>query len=121
MWVIGVLRERVRVVVSEGKARVRDWWHAGKFVDDVRAAAPTGVAGRVSDSRFYAEPSRAERCGAARRGTQTRIPEQLSSPCLAAYGQPEYTVALGFVKGLNTNSRVMRVAVTACVTRKTGD
>ena len=78
-----------------------------------------------------AEPSRAERCGAvrcgaarcgaARRGTQTRIPEQLSSPCLAAYGQPEYTVALGFVKGLNTNSRVMRVAVTACVTRKTGD
>ena len=105
---------------------MRDWWHAGTFVDDVRAAAPTGVPGRVSDSRFYAEPSRAEpsraeRCGAARRGTQTRIPERWSSPCLAAYGQPEYTVALGFVKGLNTNSRVIRVAVTACVTRKTGD
>ena len=136
VWVIGVLRERVRVVVSEGKARVRDWWHAGKFVDDVRAAAPTGVAGRVSDSRFYAEPSRAEpsraepsraercgavRCGAARRGTQTRIPERWSSPCLAADGQPAYTMALGVGEGLNPNSRVMRVAVTACVTRKIGD
>ena len=121
MWVIGVLRERVRVVVSEGKARVRDWWHAGKFVEDVRAAAPTGVAGRVSDSRFYAEPSRAERCGAPRCGTQTRLPERWSSPCIAADGQPAYTVALGIVEGLNTNSRVIRVAVTACVTRKTGD
>ena len=66
-------------------------------------------------------PSRAERFGAVRCGTQTRIPERLSSPCSAAYGQPGYTVALGVVEGLNTNSRVMRVAVTACVTRKTGD
>ena len=41
-------------------------------------------------------PSRAEP-----RGTQTRIPERLSSPCIAAYGQPESTVALGFVEGLN--------------------
>ena len=126
VWVIGVGRERVRVVVSEGKARVRDWWHAETFVDDVRAAAPTGVAGRVSDSRFYAEPSPAERCGAvrcgaARCGTQTRIPEQWFSPCLAANGQPAYTVALGVGEGLNTNSRVIRVAGTACVTRKTGD
>ena len=61
------------------------------------------------------------RCGAARCGTQTRVPERSSSPCLAAYGQPEYTVALGFVEALNTNIRVMRVAVTACKTRKTGD
>ena len=114
-------RERVRVVVAERKARVRDWWHAGKFVDDVRAAAPTGVAGRVSDSRFYAAPSGAVRCGAARCGTQTQIPERWSSPCFAAYGQPGYTVALGVVEGLNTNIRVIRVAGTACVTRKTGD
>ena len=45
-------------------------------------------------------PSRAARCG-----TQTRIPERLSSPCIAAYGPPENTVALGFVEGLNTKIR----------------
>ena len=66
--------ERVRVVVSEGKALLRD---AYRF-------------------RLYAE-----RCRAARCGTQTRIPERVSSPCIAAYGQPENTVALGFVEGLN--------------------
>ena len=41
----------------------------------------------------------------ARCGTQTRIPERLSSPCIAAYGQPENTVALGFVEGLNNRLR----------------
>ena len=83
--------ERVRVVVSEGKVLLRYWWHAGKFVYDFRAGAPKGVAGRVSVSRLYA----------ARCGTQTRIPERLSSPGIAAYGPPENTVALGFVEGLN--------------------
>ena len=96
VWVICVGCERVRVVVSEGKALLRYWWHAGTFVYDVRAAAPKGVAGRVSISRLDAEPSGAVRCG-----TQTRIPERLASPCIAAYCQPENTVALGFVEGLN--------------------
>ena len=73
----------------------------------------------VTPSR--AEPSRAVRCGAARCGTQTQIPERWSSPCLAADGQPAYTVALGDGEELNTDIRVIRVAVTACVTRKTGD
>ena len=41
-------------------------------------------------------------------GTQTRIPERLSSPCIAAYGQPENTVALGCVEGLNTKIRVIQ-------------
>ena len=72
VWVIGVGRERVRVVVAAGKARVRDWWHAGTFVDDVQAAAPTGVPGRVSVSRRYAEPSRAEPSGAVLRGAGRR-------------------------------------------------
>ena len=63
----------------------------GKVRGAFRAAAPKGVAGRVSVSRLYGEPS----------GTQTRIPERLSSPCIAAYGPPENTVALGFVEGLN--------------------
>ena len=83
VWVICVGCERVRVVVLEGKALVRYWWHAGKFVDDFRAA----------------------RCRAARCGTQTRIHERLSSPCIAAYGQHENTVALGFVEGLNNTIR----------------
>ena len=96
VWVICVGCERVRVVVSEGKALWRYWWHAGTFVYDFRTAAPKGVAGRVSISRLDAEPSRAVRCG-----TQTRIPERLSSPGIAAYGPPENTVALGFVEGLN--------------------
>ena len=43
-------------------------------------------------------PSRAVPRGAEPR---TQIPERLSSPCIAAYGQPENTVALGFVEGLN--------------------
>ena len=48
------------------------------------------------------------RCGAVRCGTQARIPERLSSPCIAAYGQPENTVALGFVEGLNNTIRVIQ-------------
>ena len=70
---------------------------------DFRAAAPKGVAGRVSVSRLYAEPNRAVRCG-----TQTRIPERLSSPCIAAYGPPENTVTLRFVEGLNNTIRVIQ-------------
>ena len=50
-------------------------------------------------------PSRAEPSRAARCGTQTRIPERLSSPCIAAYCQPESTVALGCVEGLNNRIR----------------
>ena len=38
---------------------------------------------------------------------QTRIPVRLSSPCIAAYGQPESTGALGFVEGLNNTIRVI--------------
>ena len=34
VWVICVGCERVRVVVSEGKAFWRYWWHAGKYVED---------------------------------------------------------------------------------------
>ena len=85
----------MRVVVSEGKALWRYWWHAGTCVYDFRAAAPKGVAGRVSVSRHYAEP----------RGAEPRIPERLSSPCIAAYDQPENTVALAFVEGLNSRIR----------------
>ncbi len=53
-------------------------------------------------------PSRAEPSRAARCGTQARIPERLSTPFIAAYGQPESTVALGFVEGLNTRIRVIQ-------------
>ena len=81
VWVICVGCERVRVVVSEGKALLRYWWHAGKCVDDFRAAAPKGVAGRVSVSRLYAEPRGAEPRGAGRRrGSPSGCPHPASPP-----------------------------------------
>ena len=52
-------------------------------------------------------PSRAVRDARCGTRTRTRIPERLSSPGIAAYGQPENTVALGFVEGLNNTIRVI--------------
>ena len=93
---------------------MRYWWHAGKFVymtfeqrrpRELRDAYrfPGFTPSRAEPSR--AEPSRAEPSRAVRCGTQTRIPERLSSPCIAAYCQLESTVALGFVEGLTNRIR----------------
>ena len=103
VWVIGVGCERVRVVVSEEKALWRYWWHAGKFVDDFRAAAPKGVAGRVSVSRLYAEPRGAARCRAVpsrRRGSPCGCPHPASPPTAS----PRAQGPSGLLKGSTTQS-----------------